>query len=134
MGDNWRFAIGGIGAPAIGALVWSQISGLHPAFSQLAFSGFIPWIPASMITGAIAGACAPHHKVVFASCVGFLVSTALLAFLLRNGWSHYDRSPLLWYGPIALIPAGCTLGGFLILNAMAMRQPSRHAKEGAPHE
>jgi hypothetical protein len=113
MKHGLRFTAGGIGGIAAGVLVWMQVVGLHPIFGQLALSGLISWFVAGIVAGAIAGAFAPHHKIIFALGVGILVTAVLVPFLFRNGWSHGARNPFLWYGPIALLPVGHAIGGFL---------------------
>jgi hypothetical protein len=113
MKHGLRFAVGGVGGIAVGAFAWVQLVGLHPIFGQLALSGLIPWFIAGAAAGAIAGAFAPHHKIIFATCVGITATLVLIPLLFPHGWSHGSRNPFLWYGPIALLPVAHWLGGFL---------------------
>ena len=113
MTNGLRFTGGGVVGIAAGVFVWGSVASLHPVFSQLAFSGLVCWFLAGLASGAIAGAFAPHHKIAFAFGIGLVIGAILLAFFLRDGWSHGYRAPFLWYGSVALVPVGHAVGGYL---------------------
>lgn len=113
MTNGLRFTGGGVVGIAVGVLVWGSVASLHPIFSQLALSGLVCWFLAGLASGAVSGAFAPHHKIAFAFSVGLAIGAILLAFFIRDGWSHGNRDPILWYGPVALVPIGHAVGGYL---------------------
>ena len=106
-----------ISAVALGASLMAvleiQLSAIHPIFWQLGESGLIAPILSGVIGGVFAGLIVPNRRVLVAATAGAVLTIPLMLFLLRNGFSHYDRTPVLWYWPIWLTPAAA-VGGFLV--------------------
>jgi hypothetical protein len=99
----------GIGAAVF---VWYLIGQSHHSFTQLGFLGLVPPIASGVIGGAITSTIAPNRKAIYATMAGLILVLPLLAFLLRNGFSHFGRNPFFWYWPIWLLPS-FAVGGFL---------------------
>ncbi len=95
---------------AIGA--WIIVALSHPSFWRLEPMALIPPVFAGLLGGAITGLITPANKIRLAVFAGMIVALPAVAFLLRNGFSHFGRNPLLWYWPIWVVPA-FSLGGYL---------------------
>lgn len=100
----------GIGAAV---LSWYFIGQLHSSFMQLTLLGLVPPVASGLIGGVVTAAITPNRKTVSATAAGVILTLPLLAFLLRNGLSHFGRNPFLWYWPVWLVPS-FAIGGFLM--------------------
>ena len=112
MNPRLRYLLSVFVGIGVSVIAFMLMSGLHPTFGQLSVVGLTPAIVSGLIGGAVVAAIAPGNRVALAVGAGCLLSVVLLAFLLRNGFSHGPRPVLLWYWP-AWLPLLFAIGGFL---------------------
>lgn len=108
-----RLMVGAVCGASVAVAAWILIVATNPVFfGRLSLSGLLAPIIAGMAGGFVAALAAPHHKVGLAAVTGVALTAILLAFMLRHGFTHAERNPLLWYWPIWLAPS-FSVGGFL---------------------
>ena len=108
-----RYILGASMSIGAAILVWIALVSVHPIFWILGPSGLIAPIVAGICGGFIAGALSSSRKILFATIIGMLLATPLLAFMLRHGWSHSELRPFaFWYWPAWLIPS-YLIGGYV---------------------
>jgi len=73
-------------------------------FSRLTYLTILPPTIASLIGGLVIAAIAPKSGVKLSATAGCLLAFPLLALMLKSGFSHLGRNPLLWYWPMYIIP------------------------------
>jgi len=106
--------------------IWFAIlySGYSP---KLQATGLLHPIMSGLLGGFVATLVNPRNPIFLATLAGVFVAIPLLAFLLRHGFSHDSRNPLLWYWPIYLVPAFAG-GGLLCVVTRDKLKASRLSK------